>query len=427
MAFKLGQLEAQIYVDYRGPYYGSDDPINGRIVLSYQPRSGIFKKQSESETAALFGPLKIFTVLRGNVAIRVRRDNDLPTLHGIEVLQKADAVFDGSFKADVGGNYEFPFSLNFPDGSNLVVAQGYSQDLPLPPSFYSHFSHYPDVVDIAIKYFLGVHVDLPGIDVKVNVPKQRLQPELKFDLPRPPKDLFESNLSTFTERAVLQSSNLLPEDQRPQGFKQKAKAVFSSSHFPKLALDVSCTQWHYICPGHNPSFEIVVRRSNNDSTSPTFPEVSLEFFRVKLVAYTSANTAQRVRGKPLCSDNDIVQRLECRTNLPLTYSKANDYTHRVGVDPIAQLPSSFKHLKVSRSYQFKITMHFKVAEETVKVKKKHPVVLIPHPVEPMQLGENDAGPSRAGTDQAAGPSRHGDEDEALPRYEDAVTSAPGSK
>lgn len=414
MAAKLGQLEATIHL--HDPYrwhYGSDDPVTGVIRLTYQPASSLFKKQAD--TADLFGPLKIHSILFGNCDIKARRENDLPTLHGIQLLKKPDLVFEGSFKAEVGRSYDFPFSTRFPTGSNMALGPGYNRSLALPPTFYSHFSHYPDVIDVRNNYHLLVDVELPGIDVKLVLPKESTAPLMRFELPRPPTTLIESNKSTSTAAATLQSASLLPEDQRPTGFKQKTKAVFTSKHFPLLVLDVTCTEWRYVHPGQSPTFEVSIRRDDSRSSSPTSPEVILEAFKVELVGYTVVDTRQRWRGKPMCFDTETLQTLACETALPLTFSKANDHSHSVRVGQIALFPSTFKHIKVSRTYQFKVSMQFKIAGESVKVKQEHDVILVPPPLGPMS-GESAAGPS------SSGPSRRQDEEENLPRYEDAVAS-----
>lgn len=82
-------------------------------------------------------------------------------------------VYDGKFEARVNCDYSFPFQATFPAAGEGV----------LPPTFGSHFSDYPDVVDVAVYYQLGAKVEMPGIEIKVQVPEGELNGEFRVRLP----------------------------------------------------------------------------------------------------------------------------------------------------------------------------------------------------------------------------------------------------
>lgn len=160
---KLGKLTASLLIDNPSrPRHGPDDPITGRLVLRYNPATALFKK--DPITADLFGPIRINVVLVGTIRIKIRRDRDFPTYHGITMFAVPFPVYDGKFEARVNCDYTFPFRATFPSPQQGV----------LPPTFGSHFSDYPDTVDAAVYYQLGAKVEMPGIDVKISVPEGKL-------------------------------------------------------------------------------------------------------------------------------------------------------------------------------------------------------------------------------------------------------------
>lgn len=423
---KLGRLKAQILVDDQHRlHHGSQDKITGKVILTYKPQSSLLRPNGE--TQHLFGPLELFVVLSGKVRTKVRRGDShrLPTDHSNVLFQHGVKVFGGPFKAVAGEQFEYAFRIGFPqDMSKIYGAPGYAELMGtgnsrsiLPLSFSLRFMDHPDAVDVSVLYRLGVQVSMPGIGVDVDVPDKYHQPIINFGLPRPPKSVVSGKLASFKQEARIQNENLLPEDQRPQGFKQKAKAVFTSSHFPSYVMDVTCTYPQYIYPGQQLSFDIVLRRNDKESSSELSPEASLVGFSVDLRSHTIVDVSGRIIGPPSVIDRRTVQTLTCETKISRQISKEQDYTIKMVTDPVLQHVSSFAHVKLSRQYLLRISMQFRSATEAVKIKQDCPVILVPAPEgldreDPLVGGSSRAGPSRSYIQPPP-------DDEQLPAYGEA--------
>ncbi|EME38424.1 hypothetical protein DOTSEDRAFT_57516 [Dothistroma septosporum NZE10] len=438
---KLGKLVAQVQVDDGARiHFGPEDTVTGHVILTYKPQAGLFKKNPA--TAPLFGPLKVAVVLHGAIRIRVRRDREMPTSHGTSLFSLAFPVYDESFKADVEDVRRIPFTARFPvdAASTGTYFTGGGGDAALPPTFNQHYSDYPDIVDVAVVYALGATVEMPGIDIRTSLPKvnptstilpfgleNSMSPQdapiVRYERPRPSTAFIDDGIATFTHRATVQNEHLLPEDQRPTGFKQKAKAVFTSSHFPTFAMQIHCTHPQHIFPGQQLSFEVVLRRHDTGTSATFFPEVILEHFKVNVVAYTTVDTSQRLYGSSSCHDKRVVQTMVSHPGGPLELSKGNDYTAVVTTDHVRFHPSSFDHHKVSRQYNLRLSMQFKIANKGVRLHKDCGIVMVPPPLDYGNATGWNAPPAEAGPS-----TTRASIDDELPTYEEARAgpSNPGS-
>lgn len=409
---KLGTLAARVSVD-RGnqAHYGVDDIITGKIILTYLPYKSLFKKNTV--TADYFGPLKLEATLRGKVAIKVKRSRDtvISSDYGTRLFMQHFEVFNGSFKAEIGQNYEFPFSALFP-----ASIGGY----PIPPSFSIYFSDYPDRVDAAVRYRLGAKVTTPGIKVETSSPDYNPEPQVRFDLPRPPQAIFGMSGNILEQRAYVQSKKLLPEAERPSGMKQSLKAAFSSSSFPRFVANITCTSIVHACPGLRPRFSLAVRRVDGETTAPFFPDVDLISFGVNLIAHTTVDTSERLMASGICFESHTAQKLMPSRNaisFPVILSKANDYSVDVEMDPFGMHPSSFAHPKIARKYLLEIKARLSIADSSVSFNKQFPIEMLPPPAH-IDLGmSGEAGPSTMNENAML------DEEHAVPEYTPAPESS----
>jgi hypothetical protein len=399
---KLGTLMAHVRLeDSERRHYGSQNPVTGLVVLNYLPSTSMFGKKSE--TVDLFGPVKIELLIQGKIKIRIRRDRDIPSQHGVDLFRSRGPVFEGSVKAHVHEELKFPFAMNLPEAGAIP------QDM-LPPSFAHHFSDYPDIVDVAVRYKLGVAVSMPGIDIKTSVPEGDAMPLIKYDIPRPSMSLLGSNRVGFKSHARIQHSSLLPVDERPQGFKQKAKAMFSSSSFPVLLLDVYCIYPPYLYASQLPRLEISVRKDDAHTTATYMPDITLVALSMQLIAITNVDSRHRILGSSECHDTRTVQTFQRTSIRPVELTKVNDFATKVDLDRVATHSSSFVHAKVSRQYLLKIEMKFNVADKPFKMTKEQDVIVVPPPLDE-HLDYTEPPPM-------AGPScMHGEEQ--LPSYQEA--------
>lgn len=397
---KLGKLQASVHLNGPSPiHYGPADPISGTVNLVYLPYSSVFKKNVE--TAALFGPLHLDVILSGRIRIRIRRERShaLPTVHDVALFALKFRVYRGSFEPEVGKDYTYPFTASFPRTEEM-----------LPPTFAVLFSDVPDIVDVAVQYRLGVTVEMPGIAIDTILPPLEAQAAVYYELARPSMALIGTSRTTFKLRTKIQNQYLLPSDQQPTGFKGKAKAIFTSNEqFPTFVLDIFCTDQQRIYPGQQMKFEITLRRDDSETTAPAVPDITLDSFKAELKGITLVDGSQRLIGPPVSHSRNTVQSMLCETKLPISFSKANDYSTTIITNQLRRHASSFNHAKLSRTYTLKIYMQFTVAKKSIKLVRDCPVVVVPPPSDLQQ--EVTAGPSRR--------AAYEEEEEVLPTYEEA--------
>lgn len=399
---KLGVLTARVAVDRgRQPHYGTDEPITGMLVVSYLPYKSIFKKNVT--TADYFGPLKLEATLRGKIRVKIKRSRDtvISSDYGTYLFKRSFDVFDGSFKAEVGKEYEFPFAVHFP---------AMSGECPTPISFRAYFSDYPDRVDAAVVYNLGAKLSTPGIKVETSRADYNPEPEVQLELPRPDKLTLGLPGRTLNQRVMVQNKHLLPEGERPSGMKQNLKAVFSSNAYPKFVANMTCSSIDRVCPGLRPRFSFAIRTIDSETTALVFPNVILTTFAAVLTAHTQVDTSERILASSSCYDSFTAQKLfiwRDDASLPYSLSKTNDHSIEIELEPFGAHPSSFEHPKISRKYVLEIKSSLKIAGTTVAFLKQFPVEILPPPGRsgPVPADMPQSGPSQMSDTIEAGPSR----------------------
>ncbi|KAL2059901.1 hypothetical protein VTL71DRAFT_10056 [Oculimacula yallundae] len=350
----LGVLSARLIIDGGSRHhFGPEDAITGKIVLEYKPQSSLFR--STAITADLYGPLKLEATLRGKTKIIVKQERDMPAEHGCQLFLQAFPVFDGSFQAQTGDSEEFPFRIILPSS---VGGER------LPPTFSYQFAEFPDTVSLTVVYRVGVKLEVPRIAVKLVIPEHGDQPEIEYDLPRAPQASLGTGLTTVIQKASIKDQ----AGTESSNIRHRVKAVLASS--PTAAVDISCTKLQHIFPSMKPHLSIRLHGENLSSAS-------LISFRADLVASTWCKTDKKLKGPFERSDRRTLQKLACRTPFPLEFSKANDYTVAIDVDPIFGWPSTFKHSQITRRYSLRIKMKLKVAHESFKFDQEHEVVMVP--------------------------------------------------
>lgn len=292
----------------------------------------------------------------------------MPVNHGSPLFHKQIGIFSAPFTSKPDAKQEFPFRISFPE-------TGFGG--PLPPTFSHAFAQFPDTVDLTVRYRVGVSVSTPGVDVKAIVPEHGKQPEVRFDVPRSSLMNLNTKISIHTQKSVVSTHMLLPEEDRPQGFQQRVRAVFNSS--PQLTCEISCTEMQHIWAGYRPSFTIGIRRSEGEATNLSFPETSIVSFRADLMAYTWCDSSKRLKGPFDRFESRTVQKLESRAPLPLQLTKATDYSIILTTGEVEKWPTSFKHPLLVRRYFVKVRMKMKVAMRSVAFTREFEVKMVTRP------------------------------------------------
>ncbi len=232
-----------------------------------------------------------------------------------------------------------------------------------------------------------------------------------------------------TWRGQIRVSNerLLPESDRPSGFKEKTKAFFSSDYFPKYVFDWVCIAPTNVHVGQPACFEVRITPRENECTAVLVPQVRLRYFHIEIIGHTRVRSDKAVFSCLSSEGKYTVCRLTGIIDNHEPFSKANDYskfiyTEALGGGPMGSFASSFKTYNISHLYTTTIEFIFELAGEYKKVVKEYATIVHPPLLDDSQPQVTMAGPSS----QASGVQ---DTEAELPQYEPAPTyeEAIGSK
>ncbi|TGJ86863.1 hypothetical protein E0Z10_g1917 [Xylaria hypoxylon] len=398
----VGTLHANIVLDDPSRIHcGNRDPVLGHISIRYSPGRG-------NASAELFGPLKVFVTLHGRAKTKIWKSNGQSTsiyrgrapLFFHQVL-----VYDDSFRAQPRDTAIFPFNLFFPEVADAIVQDEFSQDLrfichrnqPLPASFQNSYHGFAHRYEAFVEYRVGVDVVMPQLQVEVNKPTEYLEPVVHYEGPRASQP---ANSRPYDWRGLVSVTNelLLPEEDRPSGFRQKTKALFGAGNFPTYAFDWLCLAPKDLYLGQPACFEVRIKPREKECTATLIPEVRLKFFHVTITAHTQVRADRTIFSSPESEGNYAVFEMMGAIDTREPFSKANENTKIVntkalGSGSIGTFSSSFATYNISQTYTVQITFGFEVTGKVKNIDKEY--VVIVHP--PLEI----APPPAAAT---AGPS-----------------------
>ncbi|KAJ1325492.1 hypothetical protein MN608_08685 [Microdochium nivale] len=313
----LGNIKALIVLnDAARVHCGPDDPVLGHVQLTY------FQHPRLPPNHELFGPVKIFLLLRGQLLVTDRRL--FPLFSSGE-----QCIFDGALACKSVEKCEFPFQMRFPDridwdnylAQTTHVSQRVpawedpldkhtfndDQDQPLPPTMEvggSSFANIPE--EVAVYYELCVRMEMPGIDVDISQntipmgsllgwPDYRGTPVL-YECARARVPVYEElqRLGGFTE-IKDRSFAVIADGIEGSGFRSKASKLLHSSLSSRPVVMLG---WHVMVPsavhrGQPLVLQIRVQPSEVKSTAAVTPAIEL----VKLTAIVEALVEGRVQAR----------------------------------------------------------------------------------------------------------------------------------
>ncbi|TKA25884.1 hypothetical protein B0A50_05639 [Salinomyces thailandicus] len=414
----IGTLTVYVALDEPEKIYcGSDDAITGHVTVHYTPTSS--KKQT-SPPPDLFGPLHLTAHFHGRAKTRVYKNNsqNRQTYRGRSPLFSAiSVVHDGPFRSAPNETHRFPFSVTFPSSIDISHTGAWKPDYcfdtaftgDLPPSFDLRYTGLAHRFDALTEYRLGAQASLPGLDVYIdarhagkNSPlhsSQELEIHYSPPLSRLPADPANS---TFTNHHKIQNALLLPEPDRPSGFKEKFKSLTHSDYFPEFHFEVLCTHPRRLYL-HSPlHFSIRVRPQADLCTAPLWPEVHLKIFTFTLTARTSARAEQQFLSEPSSEGSETILRFSASAKdlPPGPFEKANDMTKAIVTDVLAGGPCSFATRNIRRAYEMRIELVVACAGKSMRVRRDVEVVVCP----PLAGQVQRVGSGEDGGDCVAGPS-----------------------
>ncbi|KAK4545915.1 hypothetical protein LTR36_002479 [Oleoguttula mirabilis] len=426
----LGEIQARVVLNHPDrTHYGPCDPVTGSVHLKYYPRRyvGPDDRVNHPEQSTLFGPLKLDLLFLGRVSGIVSEATNSGTIHRDEMLvtKTIQALHDGPFNATSYEVVRIPFRFTFPahadpktrvggtvddTGSWKCIGRKESDsDEELPPSFSMKFAGHGGLV---VEYWLEPKLQMPGIDVKFQVlgSKQKI----RYDQSRISQAL-PSGETLMSSQISTQSPDFMSEAARPQGFRGKTKAMFTSTEQAPYCFDIFCTGIpQHICLGQIFAIEVALRTSNKQLTAHVDPEVLLDLCKFELVARTSIQIDQRRASSNPATDTQVVHTMLGDPTPSGPFTKAHNYTKLVRTEPLVGVPASFAVGKLSRTYRLRVELQFRVAGQTRHARQEIPITI--HPPMVRATESTEAGSSRAGAALAF-------DEEQLPAYEEAVAGA----
>ncbi|KAI8628142.1 hypothetical protein F5Y19DRAFT_439796 [Xylariaceae sp. FL1651] len=407
---------------------GTHDPVQGHINIRYAP-------SPKNVGAELFGPLQVFVILHGRAKTKIWKSNGQSTsiYRGrAKLFSRQVNIYNDSVRATPGETKLYSFSIPFPENDEPVLDQrghvldrdDFPNDLrfnisphqPLPPSFQSSYHGFAHRYESFVEYRVGVEIVTPKLHVDVTKPTEYQEPIVHYERPRVAPSADKSGKTT-SRRGYISVRNelLLPESDRPSGFKQKTKALLGAGHFPTYAFDWVCLAPNQIHLGQPVCFEVKIKPRKNECTATLIPEVRLKHFRMKISAHTQVRAKRALFHSPGSEGSYTVWEMMGAIDSHEPFSKANDNTKIVNTDAIGSrgagsFASSFTTFNISQTYTTKISFAFELAGKVNNIDQEYATIV--HP--PLEI-------SRHPTLTTAGPSSQSSnlENRAsdLPRYE----------
>jgi hypothetical protein len=420
---------------------GPNDPVKGFVELKYFGRS----KQSSAnanEPQSLFGPLLIFANFTGRAKTKIHKSNgnSSSTHRGrAPLFAQRHKIYDGPYNSKSLECVRFPFSFNFPECSQAMCEQGeFRPDPrfhseaggPLPPTFSIENIGFSKRFIAFVEYRIGASIRMPGIDIDINgLDRDENRAVVLYEQPPPPITATPKTKQIYNT-TMIQNEFLMPEDQRPSGFREKAKFKFSSQEYPIYTFDIAATVPTEIYVGQPLTFEFSVHPNIERCTAPFPPSIKLQRFRAELKAHTTIRSEHGFFTSEEGNTSRNLPGVSTGVVAPdVPFCKANDHTKKVRTfDPIPNVQSTFSTYNISQQYILEIEYGIAVANKHVNFKRKLPVVIY-GPVENAFAGQaryapfNESGFAEASSSAAQGPANmppltvSSEHATALPEYE----------
>lgn len=441
-----GTITGKIVLDHPSKYHcGPNDPVTGYVALTYYAHS-TKSDAGSNELQSLFGPLKIFADFTGRAKTKIHKSNgnSSSTYRGrAPLFAQHHKIYDGTYNSQSRECVRFPFSFNFPQCSQNMPGQGdFRQDVrfheeaggPLPPTFSTNNMGFSRSFVAFVEYRIGASVRMPGIDVEIRgLDNDETRPFVLYEQPPPPiAEIARHKPQQFSHTVNLQNEHLLPEDERPTGFRQKTKFMLSSQQYPTYIFDIVTTVPSEIFLGQPMEFELSVHPNFNQCTAPLPPQITLISMyatlrsRIDIRAehgFLSAQEAHNNSHLPPIS-TEILDR-------DVPFSKANDHTKIVRTRAVSGIQSSFSTYNICQHYTLEVQYVIAAAGKQKNFKRRVPITIhgpinnsaTGQPAYALTNGRNVEASSSAvatasqGSAELPPPSMSSDAAAALPEYE----------
>ncbi|TLD11951.1 hypothetical protein E2P81_ATG10200 [Venturia nashicola] len=370
---------------------GPDDPVTGHVALTYYPR-GARSSAGSNDLQSLFGPLKIFVDFTGRAKTKIHKSNgnSSSTYRGrAPLFAQHHKIYDGTYNSKAGECVRFPFSFNFPERTQHMPGQGdFRQDArfheeaggPLPPTFSTKNMGFSRSFVAFVEYRIGASFRMPGIDIEVRgVDFEESRPDVLYEQPSPPiSQISRSKTQQYGHTVTLQNEHLLPEDQRPSGFREKAKFKFSSQQYPTYVFDIISTVPSEIHIGQPLAIELSVHPNINRCTAPLPPEIKLSSLHACLTSRIEIRAEYGfLSSQEAHKNNHLPWFVTEIVDKDVPFCKANDHTKIIrSRDPLLGVQSSFSTYNICQRYTLEVEFTIAAAEKYTKLKRVVPITVL---------------------------------------------------
>lgn len=426
----VGTLYTQIVFKEPGKIHcGNRDPVLGHISIRYSAGP-------KNPGAELFGPLKVYVFLHGRAKTKIWKSNGQTTsvYRGrVPLFSRKVLIYDDSFRVQPGEAKTFPFSLTFPEVTDATVMDEFHEDArfmchqnqPLPPSFQNSYHGFAHRYEAFVEYRVGVDVFMPQLPVDVNKPTKYQEPVVHYERPRVSQPV-RGRPRDWRGYVSVSNELLLPESDRPTGFRQKTKAFLGAGSFPTYAFDWVCLAPADIHLGQPACFEVQIQPRARECTAPLVPDVRLKYFHIEIMAHTQVRAHRQIFSCPESEGNYTIGQMMGVVDNREPFSKANEYTKIINTEALGfgktgTLSSSFSTYNIALAHSVKISFAFELTDKAKEIKREYAIAVHPHletaPPPITAIAGPSSGPQNA-TDMASDlpPYDH------LPSYEQASTS-----
>ncbi|KAK3707540.1 hypothetical protein LTR37_012035 [Vermiconidia calcicola] len=364
----IGTINVRVILDRKSQkYHSPHDAVTGVVQLEFNPFS---RKEGPTGAEEVFGPLQVKIVFGGYLELRIEEAREaLPTrvIQDRPLFQETQLIYDGPFRASPSEKKEFPFTAFFAErahrsapwrGDALVhpfdrvreptnpgpgrERQPQTEGDLLPPSCELTATTGSMNAIAKVEYYPKAEVIMPGIDVEIET--KGLKPIVLYH-PAPPGPGSLQGSTVFEQSHTVASKDLIPEGERPHGFRGKAKALFKESEPPQYAFEVVCTSVpEHVYPGQQLSFEVGVRSNSERTTTTVQPEIKLDECKVTIVGLSSLftdNVEPVEDRKDEATVNGTVQP-------PGLFSKEHDFSKRITTEPLPLKIEMIMHCGTSK-------------------------------------------------------------------------------
>ena len=251
---------------------------------------------------------------------------------------------------------------------------------------------------------------MPRLQITITKPEKYAEPLVYYDRARLSSPINKKPTAARGNESV-KNEFLLPEADRPTGFKAKAKAAFSSDYYPTYSFDWTITAPQHLYLGQPLPFEVAIR-PRESNTAVLTPEVNLSSFNIIIRTIVNARADKQIFTSPEAHSDEETMTLRAVMAEAGPFSKANDWTKTLNTRELRGLCTAFKTPNISVSHRMKIRGTFTLAGKTKEFEREFVITI--HPPLERSNGQASSSEVAGSSSQAYGMESL---EAALPEYD----------